>query len=134
MEFDSFLKLGMKGEKTDTVTDHTTALAWGSGGLPVYATPAMVALMEGAAVAALDKVLPAGFSTVGTALEIKHLAATPIGMNVHASGELIQIEGRGLLFRVEAFDEVGKIGEGTHSRFIIENEKFLHKTQAKKSN
>lgn len=121
----------MKGEKTDTVTEQNTAIALGSGGLPVYATPALVALMEGACVAALAKALPAGFSTVGTALDIKHTAATPLGMTVHAAGELLEIDGRGLLFRVEAFDGAGKIGEGFHRRFIIENEKFLRKVQAK---
>lgn len=131
MEFNNFLKSGMKGEKTASVTEQNTAIAWGSGGLPVYATPAMIALMEGACVMAVDRALPQGFSTVGTSLEIKHTAATPLGITVHASGELIEVDGRGLLFRVEAFDEAGKIGEGFHRCFIIENEKFLKKAQAK---
>ncbi|MDR2536018.1 MAG: thioesterase family protein, partial [Treponema sp.] len=121
MEFDALLKLGMKGEKTSPVTEQNTAAALGSGGLMVYATPAMVALMEGACVAAVDSALPDGFSTVGTALDITHSAATPLGMTVRGVGELTGIEGRGLLFRVEAFDGSGKIGEGIHKRFIIEN-------------
>ncbi|MDR0376983.1 MAG: thioesterase family protein [Spirochaetaceae bacterium] len=132
MDFDTLLKPGMKGELRETVTAGTTAESWGSGGLPVYATPSMIALMEGASVAAADPFLPAGFSTVGTEVAVKHLAATPPGMTVRAAGELLEIDGRRLLFRVEAWDEAGKIGEGTHNRFIVENERFLKKTQEKK--
>ncbi|MDR2070158.1 MAG: thioesterase family protein [Treponema sp.] len=132
MDFDTLLKPGMKGELHETVTGENTAESWGSGGLPVYATPSMIALMEGASVAAADPSLPAGFSTVGTEVSIKHLAATPPGMTVRAAGELLEINGRRLLFRVEAWDETGKIGEGTHSRFIVENERFLKKTREKK--
>jgi predicted thioesterase len=132
MDFDTLLKPGMRGELRETVTAGNTAESWGSGGLPVYATPSMIALMEGASLAAVDPSLPAGFSTVGTELNVKHLAATPPGMTVRAAGELLAIDGRRLLFRVEAWDEAGKIGEGTHSRFIVENEKFLKKTRQKK--
>ncbi|MDR2247715.1 MAG: thioesterase family protein [Treponema sp.] len=132
MDFITLLAPGMKGELHETVTSDNTAESWGSGGLPVYATPSMIALMEGASVAATDPALPAGFSTVGTEVTVKHLAATPPGMTVRAAGELLEISGRRLLFRVEAWDEAGKIGEGTHERFIVENEKFLKKTQAKK--
>ncbi|MDR3170847.1 MAG: thioesterase family protein [Treponema sp.] len=130
--FETYVKPGMKGEKETVVTEQYTARVWGSGGLPVYATPAMIGLMEGASVAAVDSNLPAGFSTVGTLLNVSHIAATPLGMTVRASGELLQIEGRRLVFKVEAFDEVEKIGEGTHERYIIENEKFLKKAEAKK--
>ncbi|MDR2743427.1 MAG: thioesterase family protein [Treponema sp.] len=132
MDFDTLLKSGMRGEIHETVTARNTADSWGSGGLPVYATPCMIALMEGASVAAVDPSLPAGFSTVGTELNVKHIAATPPGMTVRASGELLEIDGRRLLFRVEAWDEAGKIGEGTHGRFIVENEKFLRKVREKK--
>jgi predicted thioesterase len=132
MNFDTLLKPGMKGEIHETVTAHNTADSWGSGGLPVYATPCMVALMERASAAAVTPSLPAGFSTVGTELNVKHLAATPPGMTVRAAGELLEIDGRRLLFRVEAWDETGKIGEGTHERFIVENEKFLRKVREKK--
>ncbi|MDR2485092.1 MAG: thioesterase family protein [Treponema sp.] len=131
MEFDTFLKTGMKGERTALVTEQNTAAALGSGGLPVFATPAMAALMEGACVASVDPALPEGFSTVGTVLEIKHTAATPLGMTIRACGELVGIDGRELAFQVEAFDGAGKIGEGSHKRFIIENDKFLKKAQAK---
>jgi predicted thioesterase len=131
MDFESMLKPGLAGEKTETVTDGNTAESWGSGGLPVYATPSMIALMEGAAVAAVDKLLPAGWSTVGTELNVKHLAATPVGMEVTASAELRETKGRRLLFTVEAVDRTGRVGEGTHERFIVENDKFLKKTAEK---
>jgi predicted thioesterase len=132
MDFDALLKPGLAGEKTETVTDDNTAESWGSGGLPVYATPAMIALMEGAAVNAADRLLPQGWSTVGTELEVKHLSATPAGLEVRAAAELLEIDGRRLRFRVEAFDGAGKIGEGYHGRFIIENEGFLKKVYGKK--
>jgi predicted thioesterase len=133
IEFAGLFPPGIRGEKRETVTDKNTAAAWGSGGLEVYATPAMAALMEGACVSALDRAMPEGFSTVGTALDITHTAPTPKGMEVWAAGELLKIEGRALLFRVEAFDGAGKIGGGTHSRFIIENEKFFKKAEAKRN-
>lgn len=131
MDVITLLAPGMKGELHEAVTAGNTAESWGSGGLPVYATPSMIALMEAASVAAADPSLPAGFSTVGTEVNVKHLAATPPGMTVRAAGELLEINGRRLLFRVEAWDEAGKIGEGAHERFIVENEKFLKKTQGK---
>jgi predicted thioesterase len=133
MEFEALLKPGLAGEKTETVTDDNTAESWGSGGLPVYATPAMIALMEGAAAGAVEKLLPPGWSTVGTELEVKHLSATPAGLEVRAVAELLEIDGRRLRFRVEAFDGVGKIGEGFHGRFIVENERFLKKAAEKKA-
>ena len=132
MDFETLLKPGTLAELQDQVTDKNTARSYGSGGLEVYATPAMVALMEGACVAAVDKLLPPGFSTVGTELNVKHLAASARGMTVRATGELLEIAGRALRFRVEAFDGAGKIGEGDHSRFIIENEKFLTKAESAK--
>lgn len=125
------LKTGMSAEKTDVVTTSNTAKAYGSGSIDVYATPAMIGLMEGASLSCVDKVLPEGMSTVGTKVEIKHLAATPLGMKVTAKAELVNIEGKKLLFNVQAIDERGKIGEGTHERFIIDIEKFLQKTKEK---
>jgi predicted thioesterase len=133
MEIDTLLKPGMKGEKQEAVTDENTAESWGSGGLPVYATPAMIALLEAACLAAVDPFLPEGFSTVGTELNVKHMAATAPGMTVRASGELLEVDGRRLLFRAEVWDDAGKIGEGTHSRFVVENEKFLKKARDKKA-
>jgi predicted thioesterase len=131
IDFATLLKPGIKGKAEDTVTDANTARSFGSGGLEVYATPSMTALMEMACVKAVDKLLPPGFSTVGTELNVKHLAASARGMPVWAGGELLAVDGRALSFRVEAFDTAGKIGEGSHGRFIIENEKFLKKAESK---
>ena len=132
MDFTSILKPGLEAQKTGMATDKNAASTFGSGGLNVYATPAMIALMEAAALSAVDPLLPAGWSTVGTELNVKHISATPLGMNVSARAELLSIDGRALSFKVEAFDEAGKIGEGVHGRFIIESEKFLKKTADKK--
>ena len=132
MDFSDTLKPGLEAQKNDTVTERNTAHAWGSGLLAVYATPAMIALMEAAAHSAVEQFLPQGWSTVGTELNIKHSSATPMGMEVFARAELLSVDGRALVFKVEAFDEAGKIGEGTHSRFIIENERFQAKTAGKK--
>lgn len=132
MELSDRLKPGLRGEKTETVTEDNTAESWGSGGLPVYATPSMIALMEGAAVDAADRLLPQGWSSVGTGVEVKHLAATPAGMEVRAAAELLEIKGRWLRFRVEAFAGPDKIGEGYHDRCIVENERFLQQTAEKR--
>ena len=132
MDFSEILKPGLAAEKHETVTDGNTAASYGSGGIAVYATPAMVALMEGAAFSAAEAPLPQGWSTVGTELNVKHLSATPVGMKVYARAELLGIDGRALSFKVEAFDEAGKIGEGSHGRFIIEVDKFLARTEGKK--
>jgi len=131
MDFSQILKSGLKAEKTDTVTEKNLASSLGSGGLEVFATPAMIALMESAALSAVDPLLPPGWSTVGTELSVKHFSATPLGMKVSARAELLNIDGRALSFKVEAFDDAGKIGEGLHSRFIVENEKFLAKVKSK---
>jgi predicted thioesterase len=131
MDFAEILKPGLSAEKTNIVTDKYTASTWGSGGLDVLATPAMIAFMEMTALSAVDPLLPQGWSTVGTELNVKHISATPPGVKVFTRAELLSIDGRALLFRVEAFDEAGKIGEGTHSRFIIENERFLNKLESK---
>ena len=133
MNFQDILKPGLEAQLTDTVTDRNTASFWGSGGLDDYATPAMIALMEMTAFSAVNPLLPPGWSTVGTELSIRHIAATPRGMKVSAKAELLSVNGRALSFKVEAFDEAGKIGEGTHGRFIVENEKFIAKVESKKS-
>jgi predicted thioesterase len=131
MDFSAIVKPGLRAEKTEMVSGANTASAWGSGGLDVFATPAMIALMEMAALSAVDPLLPAGWSTVGIGLNVEHLAATPPGMEVRCTAELLEVEGRRLLFQVEAFDAAGKIGEGTHRRFIVENERFLKKAAEK---
>ncbi len=125
---------GLIGEKTLVVEARHTAGHLGSGGAPVYATPMMALAMEEAALSAVDPLLEAGKATVGYSLDIRHLAATPIGMRVTARAELISIDGKMLTFRVEAFDERERIGEGTHVRAIIDMERFKAKLALKSSN
>ncbi len=126
------LKVGMKGRVDIVVKDEDTAVAFGSGGVEVYATPMMVGLMENASLSAVDGFLSEGYATVGTHLDVRHLAATPVGMKVYAQAELLEVDGKALTFKVEAFDEVEKIGEGIHRRYIISLEKFLERTSKKK--
>lgn len=125
------VEIGRRGRAETVVTQDNTAQAAGSGLVPVFATPWMVALMENAAVQAVQGALAEGEGTVGTRLDVTHDAATPIGMKVWAEAEVTAVEGRKLTFAVSAFDEAGKIGGGTHQRFIIQPEKFLARTQAK---
>jgi len=127
------LSVGMTGEKKELVTKDNTALKYGSGSLSVYATPALVGLMEGASVQAIDPYLAEGTSTVGIDLKIKHTAATPVGMTVRAVAELTEIDGKRLVFAVKAFDDKEQIGSGTHERFIVTVQKFLQKVESKKS-
>ncbi|HSV56457.1 MAG TPA: thioesterase family protein [Magnetospirillaceae bacterium] len=127
----SNLAPGLAGERTLVVEERHTAAHLGSGGVPVYATPMMVLAMEEAALAAVDPRLEPGQVTVGYRLDVKHLAATPRGMRVTARAELIAVDGSMLTFRVEAFDELERIGEGTHVRAIISVAKFKEKLSAK---
>jgi predicted thioesterase len=131
MDFDSVLKPGLRAQKSRIVTDKFTAMAFGSGGLPVFSTPAMIAFMEFTSLSAVESLLPEGWSTVGTELDVKHLSATPVGMEVRCEAELLEIDGRRLCFKVDAFDTAGKIGEGTHCRFIVENQRFMQKVSEK---
>ena len=125
------VEIGMKGRAETIVVQENTAQAAGSGLVPVLATPWMIALMENAAVQAVQGALAPEEGTVGTRLEVTHDAATPIGMKVWAEAEVTAVEGRKLTFAVSAFDEAGRIGGGTHERFIIKPEKFLARVQAK---
>lgn len=125
------ISVGMKAELELVVEQQHTAMAFGSGEVKVFATPMMIALMEKAALTAVDEHLGEGFATVGTIVNAKHLAATPVGMKVKATAELTAIEGKKLTFFIEAFDEQEKIGEGTHERYIIETAKFLKRTETK---
>ncbi|WP_027717447.1 thioesterase family protein [Desulfovirgula thermocuniculi] len=125
------LKVGLRGEATAAVTEGNTALAYGSGGARVFATPAMIGLMENAALSAVDPLLEPGQMTVGIKVDVEHLAATPVGMKVTARAELVEIDGRRLVFRVEAFDEKEQIGRGTHVRFIVNTERFLSRAEGK---
>ncbi|MBU5434616.1 thioesterase family protein [Pseudoflavonifractor sp. MSJ-37] len=120
---------GLIGHAETIVSESNTAAAMGSGLLPVFATPAMVALMEQAAVDACQSELEEGSGTVGTRLDISHDAASPVGMAVRAEAELTAVDGRKLTFAVRAFDAAGPIGGGTHERFIIANDRFLAKAQ-----
>ena len=125
------MEVGIKGHQEIIVTKEITAKSMGSGAIDVYGTPAMILLMEETAQQSVAPHLDAGQGTVGTELNIKHLAATPVGMKVWCDTELIEVDGRRLVFRTEAFDECGKIGEGTHERFIVDTEKFQQKTDSK---
>ena len=124
--------VGSKGRSESVVTEHNTACAVGSGLVPVFATPYMVALMENAAVNAVQGALEQGQGTVGTRLDVTHDAATPIGMKVWAEAELTAVNGKALTFAVTAYDEAGPIGKGTHNRFIITVDRFLAKCEQKK--
>lgn len=126
------LKEGIKGRVEKQVGDDNIAATMGSGLLPVFATPAMVALMEETAWRSVEEFMEDGCGTVGTSLDIKHLAATPKEMKVWCESELVKVDGRRLVFDVKVHDESGIVGEGTHERFIINNEKFLAKAVAKK--
>lgn len=125
------IKAGMKGEVSTLVEREDTAMEVGSGSLLVYATPCMVALMEGAACEAIADCLPDTKTSVGTELTISHLSATPVGLEVRAEAEVISVEGNTVTFAVTAYDEAGKIGEGTHKRVIVSSQRFLDKAYGK---
>ena len=116
-------------ESSVVVTADKTAAAMGSGDMEVFATPAMVALMENAAMLAVAGQLAPGTTTVGTRMDVAHLKATPVGDHVTARAELESDDGRKLTFRVEAFDSVGMIGQGVHERYRVDRERFLSKLQ-----
>ena len=122
---------GFSAEIILTVTESDTAAKWGSGLVPVFGTPSLVGLMEAAAVKTLEGKLPKGQTTVGGHIDVRHLAATPVGMQVRARAELISIDGKKLTFQIEAWDEVEKIGEALHERFVIDKEKFIARSQIK---
>ena len=128
----SELQIGLKGRAETAVTEANTAAAMGSGLLPVFATPAMLALMEKAAADSVQPFLPEGQGTVGIRLEVSHLAATPTGFTVRAESELTEIDRRRLVFTVRAWAGEELIGEGSHQRFIIDSARFLEKALAKR--
>lgn len=125
--------IGTKCQLEQTVTRELTAEAAGSGALPVFGTPFMAAMMENAAMTALQSYLEEGQGSVGTRLDITHDAPTPVGMNVFAEAEIVSVSenGRMVDFKVSAWDEKGPIGGGTHTRAIIQSEKFLAKCNGK---
>ena len=125
------ITVGMKAEVGTLVEREDTAKEVGSGDLLVYATPCMVALMEGAACDAIAEALGDTQTTVGIALNIEHTSATPVGLDVRAEAEVTAVEGKVITFAVRAFDEAGEIGKGTHKRVIINTQKFLDKAYSK---
>ena len=125
------ITVGMKAAAELNVERADTAAEVGSGSLLVYATPCMVALMEGAACEAIEAELGEDKTSVGTELNIKHLSATPVGLEVRAEAEVTAVEGNTLTFTVTAYDETGKIGEGTHKRVVVSAQRFLDKAYNK---
>lgn len=125
------IAVGMKGRAETQVERQDTALEVGSGDLLVYATPAMAAMMEGAACEAIAPALAEGQTSVGTSLSIEHLSATPVGLEVWAEAEVTAVEGKKITFRLAAFDETGEIGRGTHTRVLVTVQRFLEKAYEK---
>lgn len=120
---------GIKGTMEIVVSEQDSARKIGSGLADVYGTPALVALMENVAQSSVKDILPEGYSTVGIEISVKHMKATPIGMKVRCESTLVKIEGKKLFFELVAHDEVGKVGEGTHWRYIVNSEEFMKKVQ-----
>ena len=125
------ITIGMKGDAETLAEREDTALEVGSGSLLVYATPCMAAMMEAAACDAIAKGLSEGETSVGIELNIKHLSATPVGLEVRAEAEVTAVEGKIISFALKAYDEAGLIGEGTHKRAVVNIQKFLEKTYGK---
>lgn len=130
---DERIKPGMEGRATAVVTEAATAATWNSGSLKVFSTPHMIALMECAAVDAVDALLGPGQVTVGSCVNIKHVSASPLGSTIWAKAKLVEIDRRRLVFDVAAGDDWGEIGGGTHERFIVDSARFMEKTHAKSS-
>ena len=126
------METGIKGQVVFTVEESCSAKTMGSGALNVLATPKMIAMLEKAAWESVQPYLEDGCGTVGTQMNVSHDAATPLGMQVTCTSLLTAIDGKKLTFQVEAFDEKGHIGGGSHERFIINNEKFQSKTDQKR--
>ena len=121
------LDVGLKYQSRVVVSEDNTALKLGSGDMEVFATPAMIALMENAAMNAVASHLDAGTTTVGTMMKSSHIKASALGANITAEAELVAVEGRRLSFTVTAWDDKGVIGEGEHERFVVDRERFLSK-------
>lgn len=125
------ITVGMKGTAETVAEREDTAQEVGSGSLLVYATPCMAALMEAAACEAIAGGLSESETTVGTELNIQHLSATPVGLEVRAEAEVTAVEGKVITFELHAYDEAGEIGKGTHKRVLVNPQRFLEKTYAK---
>ena len=129
----SQLKPGIAGKADLIVAEEHTAPRVGSGRVHVLATPVMINLIEAAALAAIEHLLPEGYQSLGTLLDVRHIAATPVGLRVIASAEVIAVEGRLVRFRVEAHDEKERIGDGTHERVVVNVAKFDERVRRKLS-
>ena len=127
----SELTIGLTNEKSVAVTIENTAIAMGSGTLRVFATPSMIALIEGCCAESVEDRLGEGITSVGTKVDVEHLAASPIGASILCKSKLVACDGRRLDFEVEVFDNNGLIGKGTHTRFTVDADKFVSKTYAK---
>jgi len=125
------LTTGIKGAQSVTVSEENLASTVGSGDLPVFATPAMIALIEKTASLSVQPYLELGTSTVGTHLDIAHSSATPIGMTVVCETELVEIDRRRLVFNVRVYDSKGDVGSGKHERFVVDSRKFMEKAELK---
>lgn len=125
------LTTGIRGNSEEFVTEELTASSMASGGLRVYATPRMIGMMEYTAWASVEPYMEEGKGTVGTRLDVSHLAASPVGAHIVYESELVEIDRRRLVFSVRASDDAGLIGEGTHERFIVDNAKFMERAEAK---
>lgn len=123
--------IGLTNAAEDTVTAENTALALGSGSLKVFATPALIRLIERAAAELVEKNIPPELTSVGISLNVKHTSPTPLGMTARADVKIISVEGRKIVFEAVVFDERGEIGRGTHERFIVDRIKFQSKADAK---
>jgi fluoroacetyl-CoA thioesterase len=127
------LEPGLTGEILRMVTDSDTAAAYGSGLVPVLSTPHLIALMESTSQSVIEPYLDSGQTAVGTHVDMRHLAATPVGMKVRVQAELVEVDGRRLRFHVEAWDELERIGEAEHERFIVDRARFLKRVAEKAS-
>lgn len=125
------IKPGVIGEADEDISTSRTAAHFGSGLVPAYGTPAMIALMENSAVAAIQKYLPPGQTSVGTEVCIKHLAASPVGMHARARATVTAVDGRKVTFQIEAWDDRELIGEGTHTRFVVDSARFMERLDNK---
>lgn len=125
------IKPGITGEKSVAVVMENTAIAMGSGTLRVFATPAMIALVEGCCAESVEELLGDGITSVGTRIHIDHLSASPVGAGIVCKSRLVAYDGRRLDFEAEVFDNAGLIGKGTHTRYTVKADSFLKKANAK---
>ena len=125
------MEKGIKNTKTISVTPDKTAEAMGRGILPVFATPAMVALMENTAAESVEALVGEGNTTVGTLINAKHLSADPVGAEIRCESEVVEVDGRRLAFEIKVFDRDGLVGEAYHERFVIDKARFMDKVQKK---